>query len=429
MLSLSFVLFAAWYSETAIALRDYPRLAAAGLLSLFGSINVAMPFLLDFARVPADTFHLFLATGVLNSRFGTLAGASHMVVLALVGTYALRGQLRPSGPALLRYLLITAGSTAATLALLALILRILGGGAYEGARVAGELGLLRPPSPGATVLAELPAATTAPGSRTPLLESVRARGRLRVGFVLNQHPFSHWNRQGELVGFDVEMAHALARELGVALELAPVPRAEIVEALEAGRVDVVMAGVLLTTHRASRVVFSASYLAETLAFLVPDHRRSEFAEAEAVRSREGLRLAVPDLPYVREIVEREFPKALVVPLPLGETEESLDLPHQPFDAIVLTAERGSFLTLLHPAYSVVVPQPLQIRLPLAYPVARHDVEAARFLSAWIELKKMDGTVQALYDHWILGRDARARTPRWSILRDVLGFGRSPTAGP
>jgi Na+/H+-dicarboxylate symporter len=58
MLSLSFVLFAAWYSETTLTVAQYPRLAVAGIVSLFGSINVAMPFLLDFARVPADTFQL-----------------------------------------------------------------------------------------------------------------------------------------------------------------------------------------------------------------------------------------------------------------------------------------------------------------------------------------------------------------------------------
>ena len=99
MLSLSFVLFAAWYSETTLTVADYPRLAAAGVVSLFGSINVALPFLLDLARVPADTFQLFLATGVLNSRFGTLAAAMHMVVLALVGTYAMSGRLQTLRPA------------------------------------------------------------------------------------------------------------------------------------------------------------------------------------------------------------------------------------------------------------------------------------------------------------------------------------------
>jgi hypothetical protein len=62
-----------------------------------------------------------------------------------------------------------------------------------------------------------------------------------------------------------------------------------------------------------------------------------------------------------------------------------------------------------------------LRLPLAYPVATRDLEAARFLSTWIELKRKDGTIQALYDHWILVRDGKAKKPRWSVLRDVLGW--------
>jgi Na+/H+-dicarboxylate symporter/ABC-type amino acid transport substrate-binding protein len=424
VLSLSFVLFAAWYSETPLTLADYPRLAGAGLVSLFGSINVALPFLLDLARVPADTFQLFLATGVINSRFGTLAAASHMVTLALVGTYALAGELRLSVPRLLRYALVTGVLTVATLGGLTLTLRALGGGTYEGARLASEMGLLRPPSAGATVLAELPPEPARSSRETaPLLESVRARRRLRVGFVPGQSPYSHLNARGDLVGFDVEMAHALARELGVPVEFAPVPREQLLEVLEADRVDVVMAGVLVTTGRASRVAFSAPYLDETLAFVVPDHRRAEFSEAAWVRDQEGLRLGVPDLPYLRELVEREFPKARIVPMPLSDAEVFFAGHSHLVDAVTLTAERGSFLTLLHPAFSVAVPRPLEIRLPLAYPVSRHDVEAARFLSTWIDLKKKDGTIQALYDHWILGKDAKAETRRWSVLRDVLHWER------
>jgi Na+/H+-dicarboxylate symporter/ABC-type amino acid transport substrate-binding protein len=420
MLSLSFVLFAAWYSETALGAAEYPRLAAAAIVSLFGSINVAMPFLLDFARVPADTFQLFVATGVLNSRFGTLAAAMHMVVLALAGTYALSGRLRPSGPRVLRYGLVTAGLTAATFAGLAITLRALGGGTYEGARLASEMRLLRPASEGATVLPELPSAPP-PRRRegASILETVRARGRIRVGFIPNQRPYSHFNARGELVGFDVEMAHALARELGVAVEFAPVPRDRFEDVLAAGRVDVVMAGILVTTERASRVEFSPPYLDETLAFMVADHRRAEFSDADRIRAQTGLRVGVPDLPNVRQLVEHEFPNVEVVPIPVGDPEGHLASRNERLDALCLTAERGSFLTLLHPAYSVAVPHPLEIRLPLAYPVARRDLEMARFLGLWIDLKRKDGTIQALYDHWILGKGAGSRRPRWSILRDVL----------
>ena len=70
---------------------DYPRLALTGLVTFFGSLNVAVPFLLDLFRIPADTFQLFLATGVVNSRFGTLVAAMHTVAVALLGTCAMTG--------------------------------------------------------------------------------------------------------------------------------------------------------------------------------------------------------------------------------------------------------------------------------------------------------------------------------------------------
>ena len=167
LLSLSFVLFAAWYSDTELALPARAQLALAGIVSLFGSINAAIPFLLDLVRVPAATFQLFLATGVLNSRFGTLAAAMHMVVLALAGTYALTGQLRFSPARILRYVLVSAGATAATLAAVALVLRAIGGGTYDQDQVALGMQFLRPPSQRAVVLRELP--------RIPRARRARAR--------------------------------------------------------------------------------------------------------------------------------------------------------------------------------------------------------------------------------------------------------------
>ena len=42
-------------------------------------------------------------------------------------------------------------------------------------------------------------------------------------------------------------------------------------------------------------------------------------------------------------------------------------------------------------------------------------------NTFIELKQKDGTIEALYDHWILGRDAGGTEPRWSIIRNVLNW--------
>jgi ABC-type amino acid transport substrate-binding protein len=89
------------------------------------------------------------------------------------------------------------------------------------------------------------------------------------------------------------------------------------------------------------------------------------------------------------------------------------------NALVLPAERGSAWTLLHPQYSVVVPEPDLVKVPLAYPVARHDQAFASFVNTWIDLKRKDGTLDRLYRYWILGRNAVRPRPRWSVIRNVL----------
>ena len=159
------------------------------------------------------------------------------------------------------------------------------------------------------------------------------------------------------------------------------------------------------------MVYSSNYIDETLAFIVPDYRRADFSSAEWIRGTPGLRVAVPDLPYLLGLVQREFPGVTIVPIPFTHATitDFFEGRGPSVDALAYTAERGSFRSLLYPAFSVAVPHPVVLKLPLAYPVARHDVEAARFLSNWIDLKQKDGTIQALYDHWVLGRDAQSRS--------------------
>src|SRR4029450_3416335 len=85
-------------------------------------------------------------------------------------------------------------------------------------------------------------------------------------------------------------------------------------------------------------------------------------------------------------------------------------------AAVMPAESGSVLTLLYPKYTVVVPEPEIVKIPLAYPLARRDQDWGHFINTWIELKRRDGTIDALYGHWILGKHAHKREPRWSGIR-------------
>ena len=104
LLSLSFVLFAGWFANVPIPFTSYPALALTGWLTFFGSLSAAVPFLLDVFRIPADTFQLFLATGVINQRFGSLLAAVHTVVVGLLGSAAIAGAVRFDVRRITRYL-------------------------------------------------------------------------------------------------------------------------------------------------------------------------------------------------------------------------------------------------------------------------------------------------------------------------------------
>ena len=108
LLVLLFVLFAAWFTDTELNAVDRVSLAFNGLFSLFGSINIAVPYMLDSLHIPADMFQLFLVTGIVVGRFGAMLAALHIIVLSVIGTLALCGRIQLRAANLLRYALITA---------------------------------------------------------------------------------------------------------------------------------------------------------------------------------------------------------------------------------------------------------------------------------------------------------------------------------
>ena len=420
LLSISFILFAGWFADAAVPVTEYPRLALTGLMTFFGSLNVAVPFLLDLFRIPADTFQLFLATGVINSRFGSLLAAVHTVTVALLGSAAIVGALHFRPTRVARYLLITVILAAACTAGLRLLFETGLKPAFSGEQLVYGMRPLMPHERAQLVKqADLGDTPETPGAS--LFETIKKRDLLRVGVFADRLPFVFLNRERQLVGFDVEMAQLLARDLGVKLEFIEMEDSpEWRRLLAAGRIDLAMTGMVVTPERAGALLFSQPYLDETFAFIVKDHLREEFSGWAQIRELGSFPVAIPDSPYYIEGVKARAPMLnLHVMGSVKQIEDGLK--KGSLDAVVLPAERGSVLTLLYPKYTVVVPEPGLIKIPLAYPVAKGDQSFASFLNTWIELKRRDGTIDALYGHWVLGKEAGKSEPRWSVMRNVLGW--------
>ena len=418
LLSISFVLFAGWFANAAVSVTEYPRLALTGLMTLFGSTTAAMPFLLDLFRIPADTFQLFLATSVVNARFGALLAAVHTVTVALLGSAAIVGALHFNPARVIRYLVITVALSAASIGGLRMLFSTALKPAFAGEELVYSMRPLMLHEDARVIKSvDLRDANEKPGAS--VVDSIKKRGALRVGVVSNRLPYVLMNRERKLVGLDVEMAQVLGRDLGVKVEFVELEDlAGLSSLLASGRVDLGMSGIAVTPERASEMLFSEPYLDETLAFVVKDHLRDQFSTWAEIRGLGAFPVAIPNLPYYIDKVRMRAPALKLAPVDSVSQIEA-NLKQETFDAVAMAAESGSVLTLLYPKYTVVVPEPEIVKIPLAYPLSKRDQDWAQFVNTWIELKRRDGTIVALYDHWILGKHAVKREPRWSVIRNLL----------
>jgi Na+/H+-dicarboxylate symporter/ABC-type amino acid transport substrate-binding protein len=412
ILSLSFVLFAGWFADAAVPIGDYLRLASTGLVVLFGNINAAMPFLLDMFRIPADTFQLFLATSVVNARFGTLMAVTHTMVMALVGSWAIAGRLEINARRIVRYLVVSLVLTIVTVSAARILCGATVSSTYDRDRMLMGMRLLT--GHGTAKMVAAPPASEAPSST---VGRVRSSGVLRVCWLPDALPFAFVNSRQELVGFDIEMMQDLAAELTARAEFVQVPRAELVSVLSGGVCDIMIGGIVVTASRAAEIRFSRPYVDETMAFVVRDELRQTYSDWSAIRRRGRVTIGVPPIREFEMKVRAQLPEANLVRL--SNANEIFQKLGTTLDAYTLTAERGSAWTLLHPELSVAVPLPGLVKVPLAYPIARKDETFATVVNTWIDLRTKDGLVDRLYNHWILGRIEGERKPRWSVMRDVL----------
>jgi Na+/H+-dicarboxylate symporter/ABC-type amino acid transport substrate-binding protein len=418
LIMLLFILFATWFTGSALTLKDYGTFVFSGLLSFFGGVDVALPFMLDLMRLPSDMYQLYVVTGILNGRFATLLAAMNLIVFTLLATASLTGVMTINKRKLLVYaatsLLLTAGVILGTRAYLGLAVS----NQYKKDKVlAGMQNLVVEAAK--IVHREMPADPPAVVPGESELGRIRRTGLLRVGYLPDNLPFSYFNINDQLVGFDVDMALMLALDLGCRAEFYPVKLRTISRALEEHRVDIVMSGIRITTDRLQKMRFSDAYLDTTAAFVTRDYRRDEFHKLDTIREIETLKIGIP-----RNIGIREADVQLLLPNAQINTIESardyFGNLWPSLDAIVISAEAGSAWTLIYPQYAVVVPQPDIVQWPLAYPVAGRDDEMADFVNHWIDLKKKQRLAfDKFYEHWILGLDAEEQKPRWSVIRNVL----------
>jgi hypothetical protein len=249
------------------------------------------------------------------------------------------------------------------------------------------------------------------------LERIRETGTIRVGFNPDQLPFAFFNADGDLVGYDVEMAHRLAQELGVAVHFVPYDLTTLQDQLVEDHFDVAMSGMVATFRDLERMVLAFSGLELTGALVVPDHLREMVASVAAIREFTDLKLCLIGDAWISARFHQRLPSVQVVEV--ADHAEFFERDHDENMALVTTAEAGAAWTLRYPEYHVVVPGGVDVKAELVYPIGGRDPLFRSYIERWARLAGDNGTVRELFDYWILGHGAVQHQPRWSVIRDVL----------
>ena len=413
LLVILYVLFAAWFTDTEVEFTEQIQLAFSGVFSLFGSINVAVPYLLDSLEIPSDMFQLFLVTGIVVGRFGAMLAALHIIALSIIVSIALSGKLRLSPGVIIRYCIITLASLFMLVFCLRAYFLVFVPESPDRNEVLSNITFMEERVNSRLMPAGLkPDPLRIRGSR---LDRIFDTGLLKVGYEPHNLPCTFITPKGALVGFDAEMAHILADDLGVELEFTPIEPKSAGQMLSSGQIDIAMSCIASLPDMYRKVSFSRSYLELTMAFVALDHLRDSYRDIVKLRQRE-ITIALVRSNYFVSRINQVLPNAKTVILDSAE-EFFLDDSHGA-ELLVISAEEGSAYTYRYPRFTVIkTNQP--IKIPAGYAVPKGDMEMIEFISNWVDLKRSDGTTTNLYNYWMLGGVTQFRKPRWSVVKDVL----------
>jgi polar amino acid transport system substrate-binding protein len=100
-------------------------------------------------------------------------------------------------------------------------------------------------------------------------QSMQARGVWKVGMDPSFPPFETLNAAGQPVGFDVDLARALAAEWEMEVELAPIGFDSLLDALQAGKIDAIVSAYPYDPRLTRDVAFSQPYFDAGLQLAAP----------------------------------------------------------------------------------------------------------------------------------------------------------------
>ena len=232
-----------------------------------------------------------------------------------------------------------------------------------------------------------------------VIEQIKSRGTLRVGLSVVV-PWAMPNKDGKLIGFEVDVAQKLAQDIGVDLELVPTAWDGILPALISGKFDLIIGGLTITPKRALTINFSNPYDHSDLKIVVNKKIAPGITTLEQLDSA-SVTFAARRGAVAPVVIPQVFPKAKLIQFD-DENAQNQELINGNVTATAVSTPTPALLAETYPDTVRIIEQPVRTSYD-GIGVRKGDPDALAYLNSWITVHQADGWLEARHRYWFEGR--------------------------
>ncbi|MDI3335733.1 transporter substrate-binding domain-containing protein [Defluviimonas aestuarii] len=237
-------------------------------------------------------------------------------------------------------------------------------------------------------------------SSESVIESIKERGVIKIGLSLFV-PWSMRDKNGDLIGFELDVGRQLAEDMGVDVEFVPTAWDGIIPALVSGKFDVIISGMSITAERNLTVNFSDPYAFSGLTILANKSMTEGFAFEDFNKPEVTFAARRGATPV--QVIGRLFPNATLLQFDEdgAATQEVLNGNAHATMASEPTPSREA---RNYPETLYVPFDQVWDARGEAFAYRKGDPDATNYFNNWIGTRWRTGWLKERHDYWFKGNE-------------------------
>ena len=243
---------------------------------------------------------------------------------------------------------------------------------------------------------QAPAATSDTAKKTSRIEDIKKAGKLVLA-TGNYRPFEYHDEEtNKIVGYDIDVAEAIAKKIGVPLEVREMQFTSLIPSVQNGQADLVIAAMYITDARKEVVDFADPYM-DTGMVLVVRSENNDIKSTDDLNGKVvGVKTGATSEKVANELKEKGA--AITIKSYKETVDYLLDLENGRLDAAVNDLLNQLEYNKAHPGVKVVGDTFTKSSLGIA--VKKGDQELLTVINSVLTEMKQNGEADKLYKKWV-----------------------------